>query len=75
MDNPSNIPKIRPIEHFWLLLSRLVYSDGWESKPKTNFRDTLNRELDVDMRVVQQMKHNIKKILRQIEGQQPTSVV
>ena len=31
-ENPPNVPQMRPIETFWALLKRKVYSKGWKAK-------------------------------------------
>ena len=31
-DNPSNCPKVRPIEDFWALLKRKVYENDWTAR-------------------------------------------
>ena len=31
LDNPANLPEVRPIEDFWALLKGKVYENGWEA--------------------------------------------
>jgi hypothetical protein len=30
--DPPNVPQVRPLENFWAILKRKVYSDGWTAK-------------------------------------------
>ena len=32
VDNPANLPEVRPIEDFWSILKAKVYEDNWEAK-------------------------------------------
>jgi hypothetical protein len=30
--NPPNVPQVRPIEDFWVILAELVYEKNWEAR-------------------------------------------
>ena len=32
IDNPANLPEVRPIEDFWSILKAKVYENNWEAK-------------------------------------------
>ena len=32
VDNPANLPEVRPIEDFWSILKAKVYENNWEAK-------------------------------------------
>ena len=32
VDNPANLPEVRPIEDFWSVLKAKVYENNWEAK-------------------------------------------
>ena len=32
IDNPANLPEVRPIEDFWSILKAKVYENNWETK-------------------------------------------
>ena len=32
VDNPANLPEVRPIEDFWYILKAKVYENNWEAK-------------------------------------------
>ena len=32
LDNSANLPEVRPIEDFWLILKAKVYKNNWEAK-------------------------------------------
>ena len=32
VNNPANLPEVRPIEDFWSILKAKVYEDNWEAK-------------------------------------------
>ena len=75
-DNPANVPQLRPIERFWALLKRKVYSDGWEAKT----REQLIRRIRLKLRefdeaaLVGVIEHDKEKILTaSIHG--PLSVI
>jgi CTP-dependent riboflavin kinase len=42
IDNPANVPKVRPIENFWGFLKQKVYEDGWEAQTIPQLRDRIN---------------------------------
>ena len=32
VDNPANLPEVRPIEDFWSILKAKVYEKNWDAK-------------------------------------------
>ena len=32
VDNPANLPEVRPIEDFWSILKAKVFENNWEAK-------------------------------------------
>ena len=32
VDNPANLPEVRPLEDFWSILKAEVYKNNWEAK-------------------------------------------
>ena len=32
VDNPANLPEVRPIEDFWSIFKAKVYENNWEAK-------------------------------------------
>lgn len=73
--NPPNIPKARPIEDFWAILSKEVYKGGWEAQ---TYEQMVNRirtcVRKVPMQVVQKMLKDVPKKLRKIEDKGPLSL-
>ena len=42
IDNPANVPKVRPIENFWAFLKQKVYEGSWEARTIPQFRARVN---------------------------------
>jgi len=42
IDNPANVPKVRPIENFWGFLKQIVYENGWEAQTIPQLRAKIN---------------------------------
>lgn len=74
--NPPNVPKARPIEDFWAILSRYVYSDGWEAKSSQQLKRRIQSQLKkIDLNVVQSMMRTVKSKLRKIEDAGPFAIL
>ncbi len=74
--NPPNVPKARPIEAFWKLLSDKVYEGGWEAKTELQLKRRIRTKLkQIDMKIVQKMMTTIRTKLRKIEDKGPYSVL
>lgn len=74
--NPPNVPKARPIEDFWSILSRLVYSDGWEATSCKQLKTRIRKRVkDVDLEVVQNMLKKVPTKLRKIEEEGPFAIL
>lgn len=43
--NPPNVPQVRPIEDFWAILKRKVYSDGWVENSTKELKKKIRKEL------------------------------
>lgn len=73
--NPPNVPKARPIEDFWALLSRIVYDKGWEAKNQQELRKKIFKSIKkVDLNVVQKMMAGVKAKLRKMEEGGPLAI-
>ncbi|XP_050508102.1 uncharacterized protein LOC126885559 [Diabrotica virgifera virgifera] len=75
-DNPPNLPQARPIEEFWAILSRKVYNNGWEAQNQEQLRRRIYTKIrEIDAEVVQRMMQRVRGIIRQIENNDPLSVI
>lgn len=75
-DNPPNLPQARPIEDFWALLSRKVYSGGWEAENEEQLRRRIFRKIrEVDVGVVQNLMRDIRRKLRLVEQYGPLYLI
>ncbi|CAF3841100.1 unnamed protein product [Rotaria magnacalcarata] len=74
--NPPNVPKAKPIEDFWSILTDKVYNGGWEA---TNRKQLANRiriqQKQIDLKVVQTMINDVRRKLRKIEDNEPFSIL
>jgi transposase len=74
--NPPNVPKARPIEDFWSILSNKVYEGGWEAKNQQQLTNRIKSKLkQIDLNIVQAMICDIRKKLRKIEDKGPFSIL
>lgn len=74
--NPTDLPQCRPIEDFFGILSGFVYENGWEAQNIAQLKRRINYCLKkVDLNVVQRMCGNVKKNLRKVADNGPTSRV
>ena len=72
MANPPNIPKARPVEDFWTLLTMEVYKNGWEAQTSQQLVRRIKLCLrKVDQHVVQRMILDVPRKLRLIEDKGP----
>jgi hypothetical protein len=61
-DNPPNVPKARPIEHFWALLARAVYAKRWIAKNEAELCGRIKGRLkEIDINAVQTMMRGIRR--------------
>ena len=65
LNNPPNVPQVRPVETVWSILEQKAYAHNWEAK---NF-DLLARPLklkvkELDQKILQAMIQDIRKHLR-----------
>ena len=45
LENPPNVPNLRPIELFWAHLKAKVYDKGWEAKDYDSLKSRIKRKL------------------------------
>lgn len=70
--NPPNVPKARPIEDFWGLLSKEVYKGGWAAQTTDQLIKRIRICIrKVPMEAVQKMMKDVKRKLRSIEDNGP----
>lgn len=74
--NPPNVPKARPIEDFWGILSTKVYEKGWEAKSAASLMRRINIKLkEIDIDVVRDMMGKVRQKLRKISEKGPHSIL
>lgn len=74
--NPPNVPKARPIEDFWAILSRAVYDNGWEPKNLSLLKRRIKQKIkSIDMSVVRTMMTKVRPMLRSIEEDGPFTIL
>ena len=74
--NPPSVPKARPIEDFWSILTDKVYERDWEAKAGLQLKRRIYQKIkQIDMKVVQHMMTSIRTNLRKIEVKRPFSLV
>lgn len=74
--NPPNVPKARPIEDFWAILSMKVYENGYEAKSAAALKRRIVQKLkEVDLSVVQRMMCKVRQKLRKISDHGPHSIL
>ena len=61
VDNPANVPEIRPIEFFWSILKREVYKDGWEAENTKKLISRINYCLTkIDLELIQRLCMSVR---------------
>ena len=71
-----NVPKARPIEDFWSILTDKVYSGGWTATNQEQLVNGIKSQLKkVDLDLVQTMMEGIRKKLPKIEDKGPFSIL
>lgn len=74
--NPPNVPKARPIEDFWGILSQKVYEKGWEAKSAASLKRRITLKLkEIDLDVVRDMMSKVRQKLRKISEKGPLSIL
>lgn len=74
--NPPNVPKARPIEDFWGMLSQKVYERGWEAKSAASLKRRVALKLkEIDIDVVRDMMGKVRQKLRKISEKGPLSIL
>ena len=70
--NPQNSPQARPVETLWSILAQMVYAGAWEAKSINQLKKRIMKKLnELDIKVVQTMFLDIRKILRKIVDKEP----
>ena len=60
--NPPNVPKARPIEDFWSILTDKVYSGGWTATNQEQLLNRIKSQLkNIYLDTVQTMMEGIRK--------------
>lgn len=73
--NLPNVPVARPIEHFWALLSQIVYENNWSAQNPQQLKSRILRSVrKIDMKVVQDMMSKVKYKVRKIEEGGPLAI-
>ena len=74
--NPPNVPKARPIEDFWGILSSKVYAGGWEAKSVTQLIRRIRLKVkEVDMALMTRMMNDVEEKLSKIAESGPFAVI
>ena len=76
--NPPNVPKARPIEDLWAILSQKVYKGGWRAKTisqlKRRIRSYIKKLDSEEKNLIQTMVESVRTKLRKISDQGPYSI-
>ncbi len=74
-DNPPNVPKARPIEDLWAILSQKVYEKGWKAKTTSQLKRRIRSCIKkIDLNPIQAMFERIRTKLRKIADYGPYSI-
>ena len=75
-DNPPNVPKARPVEDFWGMVSQEVYKGGWHAQNLEQLEKRIRRKLkEFNVKNLQGMFEGIRSKLRKIADEGPYSIV
>ena len=67
VDNPANLPEVRPIEGFWSILKAKVYENNWEVKTLHELKVRIKKCLkEVDKVTILKTFGCVKKRLKDI---------
>ena len=67
VDNPANLPEVRPIEDFWSILKAKVYENNWEAKSLHQLEVRIKKCLkEVDQVTILKTFECVKKRLNDI---------
>jgi transposase len=73
--NPPNSPQVRPIESFWSILKRRVYSDGWVANSIQKLHVKIRKELKkINPKIFQNLMSGLKTKLRKAADYGLTSI-
>ena len=67
VDNPANLPEVRPIEDFWSILKAKVYENNWKAKTLNQLEVRIKKCLkEVDQVTILKSIGCVKKRLNDI---------
>ena len=67
VDNPANLPEVRPIEDFWSILKAKVYENNWEAQTLHQLEVRIKKSLkEVDQVTILKTAGCVKKRLNDI---------
>ena len=74
--NPPNVPQMRPIEIFWAILKRKVYSDDWTAESIEHLIKKIKKELkNMPSNVCQNLMSGLKTKVRKAADNGVLSVI
>jgi transposase len=63
--NPPNVPQVRPIEKFWSILKRKVYSNGYIAETTEDLIKRMKSELrKMPLKTCQNLMNSLKTKIR-----------
>lgn len=74
--NPPNVPQVRPIEHYWAILKKRVYRNGWRAESVEELIKKVKLELRrTSPKTCQNLMRSVKSKVRKAADHGPLSLI